>query len=87
MLAVGGDMSGLDYPILIEPRSATEGGGFAAIVPDLPGCMSNGQTPEGALAKVQEAICLWIENEKSLGQTVPKPSRHHTAIWAALKST
>ena len=79
-------MGGLEYPIMVEPRPAAEGGGFAAIVPDLLGCMSNGETPEGALAKAQEAIGLWIENSKNLGQPIPKPSRHHMAIWAALKS-
>ncbi|WP_448955814.1 type II toxin-antitoxin system HicB family antitoxin [Labrys neptuniae] len=79
-------MNGLEYAILVEPRPAADGGGFTAIVPDLPGCMSTGATPEGALAKVQEAIGLWIENAKNHGQPVPKPSRHHMAIWAALKT-
>lgn len=79
-------MNGLEYAILVEPRPAADGGGFTAIVPDLPGCMSTGATPEGALAKVQEAIGLWIENAKNNGQPVPKPSRHHMAIWAALKT-
>lgn len=80
-------MGGLEYPIMVEPRPAADGRGFTAIVPDLPGCISNGETPEGALAKVQEAIGVWIENARSQGRPVPKPSRHHMAIWAALKST
>jgi antitoxin HicB len=78
-------MNGLEYPILVEPRPIDDGGGFAAIVPDLPGCMSNGETPEGALAKAKEAIGLWVEDLRSHGHPVPKPSRHHMAIWAALK--
>lgn len=32
-------MNGLEYAILVEPRPAADGGGFTAIVPDLPGCM------------------------------------------------
>lgn len=79
-------MSDLKYAILVEPRSAVDGGGFTAIVPDLPGCSSNGETPEGTLAKVQEAIGLWIENAKSQGRPIPKASRHHMAIWAALET-
>ncbi|QEN86583.1 type II toxin-antitoxin system HicB family antitoxin [Labrys sp. KNU-23] len=79
-------MSDLEYPILVEPRPAADGGGFAAIVPDLPGCMSNAETPEGAVAKAQDAIHAWIENSKNLGHVIPRPSRHHMAIWAALKT-
>ncbi|WP_448955820.1 type II toxin-antitoxin system HicB family antitoxin [Labrys neptuniae] len=49
--------------------------------------MSNGRTPKGALANVHRTIGLWIENAKSQGQPVPKPSRHHLVIWAALETT
>jgi antitoxin HicB len=30
-------------------------------VPDLPGCMSDGETPEEALKNAQDAISSWIE--------------------------
>lgn len=66
----------LDYAILIEPLPPGDGGGFAATVPDLPGCMSDGETPEEALANVRDAIAAWIEEAHALGRTVPKPSRH-----------
>ena len=46
---------------LIEPLSEEDGGGFFATVPDLPGCMSDGETPEEALVNVQDAILAWIE--------------------------
>ena len=46
----------LDYPVHIEPLSQEDGGGFVALVPDLPGCMSDGETPEEALANVRDAI-------------------------------
>jgi len=39
-------MPKLDYPVLIEPLSLEDGGGFLATVPDLPGCMSDGDTAE-----------------------------------------
>lgn len=79
-------MRGLDYPVLIEPRAKADGGGYVAIVPDLLGCTSNAETPEGAVAKIQEAILAWIQHAKERGHAIPKPSRHHTAVWAALKS-
>ncbi len=37
-------MAKLEYPVIIEPLPQDEGGGFVALVPDLPGCMSDGET-------------------------------------------
>ncbi len=68
-------MNRLKYTVVVEPLPAEEGGGFVATVPDLPGCMSDGETPEQALANVQDAITTWIEAAKDLGHSVPKPSR------------
>jgi len=72
-------MANLDYPVLIEPPPAEDGGGFVATVPDLPGCMSDGDTPEEALANVRHAVAAWIEKARALGRSVPKPSRRHVA--------
>ena len=68
-------MSRLEYPVVVEPLPLEEGGGFVATVPDLPGCMSDGVSPEEALANVQDAIATWIEAANDLGHSVPKPSR------------
>ncbi len=68
-------MSKLSYRIIIEPLSETDGGGFFATVPDLPGCMSDGATPEEAAANVQDAIQCWIEAAHELGREVPHPTR------------
>ena len=69
-------MTRLEYPVVVEPMSAEDGGGFAAIVPDLPGCMSDGETPEQALGNVRDAVAAWIETARDLGRPVPQPSRH-----------
>jgi len=68
-------MNQLKYPVVVEPLPVDEGGGFVATVPDLPGCMSDGATPEEALTNVQDAIVTWIEAANDLGHAVPKPSR------------
>jgi len=60
---------------MIEPLSQDDGGGFLATVPDLPGCMSDGETPEEALLNVQDAILAWIEAAEELGRPIPQPSR------------
>jgi antitoxin HicB len=65
----------LEYPVVIAPLAAEDGGGFSAVVPDLPGCMSDGETPEEAIANVQDAIASWIEAAHELGRSIPRPSR------------
>ena len=67
-------MSRLSYPVVVQPLKDEDGGGFVATVPDLPGCMSDGETPEEALLNVQDAIAAWIEAANDMGHKVPKPS-------------
>ena len=67
-------MSTLEYPVVLEPLPDDEGGGFVATMPDLPGCMSDGATPEEALSNVQDAIITWIEAARDLGHEVPAPT-------------
>lgn len=69
----------LEYPVMIEPIAVEDGGGFLATAPDLPGCMSDGESPEEALANVRDAISSWIEEAQRLGRAVPPPTRHHVA--------
>lgn len=68
-------MNRLAYPIVLEPLPPEDGGGFVALVPDLPGCMSDGETPEQALSNVQDAIVTWIEAARDLGHANPEPRR------------
>ena len=44
--------------VVLEP---SEEGGYTAIVPALPGCISEGETREQALANIHEAIELYLE--------------------------
>ena len=44
--------------VLLRPEQV---GGFSASVPALPGCHSEGETREEALANVREAAELWLE--------------------------
>ena len=63
------------YRLIIEPLPEEDGGGFLALVPDLPGCMSDGATQEEAVANVRDAIAAWIEAAEDLNHPVPQPSR------------
>jgi len=46
---------------------------YIAEVPELPGCMADGTSYEGALRNVQIIISEWIETAKKLGKEIPKP--------------
>jgi len=69
-----------DYPVLIEPLAVEDGGGYLATVPDLPGCMSDGETRELAARNVGDAIEAWIDEARRLGRVLPMPSRHLVTI-------
>jgi antitoxin HicB len=68
-------MNSHGYAIIVEPLSAEDGGGFVATVPDLPGCMNGGKTPQEALTNIEDAIRAWIEGAKDLGHEAPHPTR------------
>ena len=44
--------------IYLEP---SDEGGYTAIVPALPGCISEGETKEEAIKNIREAIYLYLE--------------------------
>jgi len=44
--------------IILEP---SDEGGYTAIAPALPGCISEGDTKKEALANIKEAIQLYLE--------------------------
>lgn len=71
-----------DYPVLIEPMLPEDGSGYLATVPDLPGCMSDGETREAAARNVGDAIEAWLEEARALGRAIPTPSRHLVPVQA-----
>lgn len=67
-------MKSLDYPFTMHPLSEDEGGGYLIEFPDLPGCMSDGATPEEALSNGADAVQCWIEAMREAGRLVPGPA-------------
>ena len=57
----------MDYTVLVH---AAEEGGYWTEVPALPGCYSQGETVEEALANTREAIALHITALREEGQDV-----------------
>ena len=69
-LAEDPGVSASQYSVLLEPDAD---GGYVAVVPALPGCYSQGETVEEALANAHEAIALTVEDLSAHGEPVPAP--------------
>lgn len=68
----------LAYRIELEPIPSSEGGGWFATVPDLPGCMGDGETETGAIDDVRAAMLEWADTMIDTGRSVPPPSRAYS---------
>lgn len=64
----------LEYPFEIRPLTPKEGGGYQIRFPDLPNCISDGETPEEAIQNGKDALEGWIATRQELGLDVPKPN-------------
>ena len=57
------------YKVIFEPQ---EEGGYTATVPSLPGCISEGDTYDEALANIREAMALYLESLQADGLAIPE---------------
>lgn len=58
------------YPIVLIPA---EEGGYVALIRELPGCMTQGETLEEAIAMIEDAKNQWIEVALEHGDNIPLP--------------
>lgn len=58
------------YPVVLEKAE----GNYSAYVPDLPGCVTVGDTIEKVKKNIQEAIDFHLESLQEDGLPIPKPS-------------
>ena len=56
-------------------------------VPELPGCMADGETIEEAIQAAQTAVQMWIEAARKLDRSVPQPARTREAVTSLLPTT
>ena len=59
----------MKYLVIIEKTN----NGYSAYVPDLPGCISVGETKEETEANIHEAILLHLEGMTEDGLEIPGP--------------
>lgn len=63
----------VEYPFEVRPLSKDEGGGYSISFPDLPGCWSDGATPEEAIEHGRDALASWLAVGREFGDAAPKP--------------
>jgi antitoxin HicB len=66
-------MSNLDYAFNVRPLTTHDGGGYFIEYPQLPGCVSDGDTIAEAIRNGEDAVRSWIHAAKLHGDPVPKP--------------
>jgi predicted RNase H-like HicB family nuclease len=67
----------IQYGLVISLLSDEDGGGYFVEVPDLPGCMADGETLEEAISNIQDAIDSWIEAAKAERKTIPSSTYYN----------
>lgn len=71
----------LELPYHIElVRDEDEEGnaGYVAEVEELPGCISQGSTPEEAVHNIRDAMVGWISVALKDGHDIPEPRRNYS---------
>ena len=58
-----------NFTVVLEPDLID--GGYVVRVPALPGCVTQGDTVDEALANIREAIALVLEDLSARGESVP----------------
>ncbi len=59
------------YEIIIYWSAEDES--FIAEVPELPGCMADGESYQEALSNAELIIKEWIDTANEIGRTIPEP--------------
>jgi len=71
-------MSKYEYTIILHPDP--DEGGYTVTVPALPGCVTQGETLEEAIAMAKDAIRLYVESLRADGEPIPEEREHPQAI-------
>jgi antitoxin HicB len=64
-------MVALEYLFITSVLPEAEDGGYLIEYPDLPGCMSDGETIQEAIENGKDAVRSWIEMARAHGHEIP----------------
>ncbi|BCV24012.1 type II toxin-antitoxin system HicB family antitoxin [Gelria sp. Kuro-4] len=62
----------LPYKVVLHPAQE---GGYVAEIPDLPGCLTQGETIEEAINMIQDAKVCWLRSALEDGVEIPEPGQ------------
>jgi predicted RNase H-like HicB family nuclease len=65
----------LKYAFFVYPEAT---GLYSIVIPELPGCMSQGQTLEEAVNNLKKARQVWITTAWISGNKIPLPNHYST---------
>jgi len=65
------------FKVVLE---AQDEGGYTVYVPALPGCVSQGETAEEAMANIREAIDIYLESLKERKVVLPRIEEREVAV-------
>jgi len=68
------------YSHLISQLPQEDGGGFLITFPDLPGCMSDGETEAEAVNNGRDAFEAWVAARMDSGKAIPEPSYRPSTV-------
>lgn len=69
----------IEYLVIFEKA----GGNYSAYVPDLPGCITTGKTPEETERNIKEAIDLYLDTLREEGKPIPEPTTRAKPVSVA----
>ncbi len=64
----------MERPYRMEIVPDSEEGGYAVTFPELPGCMTCGETLESAVSNAKDAKKAWLQAALEEGQEIPNPN-------------
>lgn len=67
------------YRFVVRPMTADEGTGYLIEYPEVPVCMSDGETVEEAIANGRDALKCCLLTMKKFGDPIPKPGASQAA--------
>lgn len=75
-------MKTLAYTVRLEPL---EDGSYFVTVPALPGCCTQGETYDEALAMAEDAIGLWVATLAKNGKPIPEETASIAPVLARVR--
>ncbi len=64
-------MSKYIYPAIFQEQSE---GGYTVVLPDIPGCITQGETITESIEMAEDALCLMLYDAEVSGESLPNPS-------------